>query len=116
VPAMSASFAGFEDMPPVFATAYLVAFMEWACVAALAPYLEDDERTVGTHVDISHAAATPVGMAVSATVSLLSSDGRKMRFKVECHDEKDLIGAGFHERALIKHGRFLERLAQKTAG
>jgi fluoroacetyl-CoA thioesterase len=115
VPAMAGSFASFATMPPVFATAYLVAFMEWACIESLAPYLEPGERTVGTHVDISHVAATPIGMTVTARVELINVEGRKLRFKVECRDEKDLIGSGFHERAIIDHERFLARLEAKSA-
>ena len=116
VPAMTAPFAGFADMPPVLATAYMVAFIEWACIEALRPFLKPDQRTVGTHVDVSHVAATPVGMTVTAQVELVAVEGRKLRFKVACHDEGGLIGEGFHERAIIDFDKFMARVAVKAAG
>lgn len=113
VPSIAPAFTGFADMPPVFATAYMVGFVEWTCVEALRPYLGAHQRTVGTHVDMSHAAATPVGMRVSATVELVSVEGRKLRFKVECRDEVDVIGSGFHERAIIDFDKFMQRVQRK---
>ena len=114
VPAVSKAFA-FEDMPPVFATAFLVGFIEWACIEALRPYLDAGERTVGTHVDVSHTAATPVGMTVTAEVELIAVEGRKLRFKVACRDDAGPIGEGFHERAVIDLARFMARVAARAA-
>jgi len=115
VPEMADYFSNFAAMPPVFATAYLVAFVEWTCVRALADHLLDGEATVGTQVDLSHGAATPVGMRATASIELVAMDGRKLRFKVECRDERDSIGAGFHERFVIDQPRFLGKLAEKQA-
>ena len=100
-------------MPPVFATAQMIAFVEWTCVHALAPYLDTHQRTVGTRVEMTHLAATPVGMKVTAEVELVSIDGRILRFKVDCRDEKDPIGEGFHERTVVDNDRFMARLARK---
>jgi fluoroacetyl-CoA thioesterase len=113
VPEMADYFSNFAAMPPVFATAYLVAFVEWTCVRALADHLLDGEATVGTRVDLGHDAATPVGMRASAAIELVAMEGRKLRFKVECRDERDAIGAGFHERFVIDEARFLAKLAEK---
>ncbi|HET6158085.1 MAG TPA: thioesterase family protein [Dongiaceae bacterium] len=113
VPEMADYFANFASMPPVFATPYLVAFVEWTCVRALADHLLDGEASVGTHVDLSHGAATPVGMRATAAIELVERDGRKLRFKVACRDERDEIGAGFHERFVIDEARFLAKLAEK---
>jgi fluoroacetyl-CoA thioesterase len=115
VPAVSQRFTGFADMPLVFATAYLIGFVEWTCVEALRPFLQPGEQTVGTHVDMSHIAATPVGMAVTAEVEVVAVQGRKLRFKVLCRDEKDVISKGFHERAVIDRAKFIERLTAKAA-
>ena len=114
VPAVSAAFAGFADMPPVFATAYLVGFVEWTCIELLRPYLAEQQRSVGIRVDIGHTAATPVGMRVTAEVELVALEGRRLRFKVECRDEVELIGTGFHERAIIDGVKFMERVARKA--
>jgi fluoroacetyl-CoA thioesterase len=116
VPAIAQAFAGFSGMPPVFATAYLIAFVEWTCIEAVKPHLASGLQTVGTHVDISHEAPTPVGMTVTAEVELIEAVGRKLRFAVTCRDEAGLIGKGFHDRAIINPASFLARLAKKNPG
>jgi fluoroacetyl-CoA thioesterase len=113
VPAQARLFDPHIDMPPVLATANMIAFVEWTCVHALAPYLSPDQRTVGTKVEMTHTAATPIGMTVTAEVELVEITDRTLRFKVACRDEKDPIGEGFHERTVIDHTRFMARLAQK---
>ena len=113
VPAQAQFFDPSTEMPPVFATAQMIAFVEWTCVHALAPYLAPDQRTVGTRVEMTHSAATPIGMMVTAEVELVEIDGRRLCFKVSCRDVADLIGEGFHERAIIDHDRFISRLARK---
>jgi fluoroacetyl-CoA thioesterase len=113
VPAQARLFDPHTDMPPVFATAQMIAFVEWTCVWAVAPYLAPNQRTVGTRVEMTHAAATPIGMKVSAEVELVAFDGRTLRFGALCRDEKEIIGEGFHERMVIDHDRFLARLARK---
>jgi fluoroacetyl-CoA thioesterase len=115
VPAMTSSFGSFADMPPVFATAYMVAFIEFACVEFLKRYLDDGEGSVGTHVDVSHTAATPIGMEVTAEVELVAVEGRKLRFQVTCRDEADEIGKGFHERFIIDRAKFMNRVEAKAA-
>jgi fluoroacetyl-CoA thioesterase len=115
VPAQARIFDPATEMPPVFATAQMIAFVEWTCVAALAPYLGPDQRTVGTRVEMTHTAATPISMRVTAEVELVEVRDRILRFKVACRDEKDPIGDGFHERTVIDHARFMARLARKQA-
>src|SRR5579862_4635826 len=113
VPAQGVLLGFANSMPPVFATAWMIALAEWTCVAALAPYLAPDQRTVGTRVEMSHTAATPIGMTVSAEIELVEIDGRRLRFKVSVHDEKEPIGDGFHERTIVDHDRFMARLGRK---
>lgn len=113
VPAQGRALGFPQEMPPVFATANMIALVEWTCVAALMPYLAPDQRTVGTRVEISHSAATPIGMKVTAEIELIEIDGRRLRFMVSCHDEAEPIGDGFHERMIIDHDRFMARLARK---
>src|SRR5215475_3446201 len=92
VPAQARHFDSGTEMPPVFATAQMIAFVEWTCVHALAPYLAPDQRTVGTRVEMTHTAATPIGMTVTAEVELVEIDDRTLRFRVVCRDEKEPIG------------------------
>jgi fluoroacetyl-CoA thioesterase len=116
VPASGRMLGAVAEMPPVFATANMIAFVEWTCVAALAPYLAPHQRTVGTRIEISHSAATPIGMDVTADVELVEIDGRRLRFKVSCRDEAEPIGEGFHERMIVDHDRFMARLSGKRSG
>lgn len=115
VPAQGRMLGATALMPPVFATANMIAFIEWTCVAALAPYLAPHQRTVGTRVEMGHTAATPIGMTVTAEIELVEIDGRRLRFRVSCRDENEPIGDGCHERTLVDHDRFMSRLAQKSA-
>jgi fluoroacetyl-CoA thioesterase len=115
VPASGRLLGATAEMPPVFATANMIAFVEWTCVAALAPYLAPHQRTVGTRVEMTHSAATPIGMIVTADVELVAIDGRRLRFKVGCRDEAEPIGDGFHERMIVDHDRFMARLARKRS-
>lgn len=114
VPASGRVLGFAMDMPAVFATTNMIGLVEWTCVAALTPYLAPNQRTVGTRVDMTHLAATPVGMRVTAEIELLEFDGRRLRFKAAVRDEAELIGEGIHERALINNDRFLARLARKS--
>lgn len=113
VPAVSAAFTGFSDMPPVFATAFMVGFVEWACIEALSPYFTASQRTVGTHVDLSHSAATPTGMKVTAEVELVAIEGKRLTFQVLCRDEVDVICEGRHERFIIDAEKFIQRVRSK---
>lgn len=105
----------FRTMPEVFATGFMVGFMEWACMEALKPFLEGDERTVGTMIKVTHEAATPIDMEVSATVRCLEVDGKKTLWEIIARDEIDVIGRGTHERFLINSEKFMQRLATKAA-
>jgi fluoroacetyl-CoA thioesterase len=115
VPAVSPSFAGFADMPPVFATAFMVGFVESTCIEALRPFLLDGEHTVGTRIDMSHVAATPIGMRVKAEIRLIAVAGRKLSFAATCRDDREVIGEGTHERAIIRTASFVSRTEAKRA-
>lgn len=100
---------------PVFATPAMIALMEWAATEAVTPHLPAGYQTVGTHVDVRHLAATPVGMKVTARAELLEVNGRDLLFRVWAEDEKELIGEGMHRRALIDVARFQRRVQAKKA-
>ena len=114
VPALYPEAAEFSAMPEVFATGFLVGFLEWACILAVNPHLDwPHEQTVGTHVNISHQAATPHGIRVTANVELIAIEGRKLTFKVEARDEVELISTGTHERFIIDRAKFDAKVAIK---
>jgi fluoroacetyl-CoA thioesterase len=115
VSAFTPEFSGFADLPPVFATAFMVGFIEWACIEALQPWLPDGETTVGTHVYLSHVAPTPKGMKLTAHIELIEVKGPTLRFRVDCFDVCGLIGSGFHERTVVDSARFMAKVAEKVA-
>lgn len=104
----------FQAMPPVFATAFMVGLMEWACMEALRPHMDDDEISLGTNICVTHAAATPPGMQVEVQVELLEVSGPKTRWSIVARDEKDVIGEGTHERFSIDGQKFAGIVARKT--
>jgi len=97
----------------VFATPEMVRLMEGAAVKAVDHLLPDGYRTVGIHVDISHLAATPLGMTVRARAELLAVDGRKLTFRVEAFDESEKVGEGIHQRMIVNLAKFKERVEAK---
>ena len=102
-------------MPEVFATGYLVGFLEWACIKALNPHIDwPREQSLGTHININHIAATPPGFEVTAKVRLIDVDGRKLLFEVEAHDGVDLISKGEHGRVVIDRERFDKKIIEKS--
>jgi fluoroacetyl-CoA thioesterase len=103
------------SMPRVFATGYMVVLLEWVCIQLMTPHLDQGEGSLGTHVDVSHLAATPPGLTVTVDVECVEVSGRKVTFKVRAHDGVDLIGEGRHERAVVRWDRFNARVADKAA-
>ncbi len=103
-------------MPEVFATGFMVGFLEWACIKALNPHIDwPRELSLGTHINVNHIAATPPGFEITAKVRLVEVDGHKLRFEVELHDGVDLISKGEHERVVIERARFDKKMRDKSA-
>jgi fluoroacetyl-CoA thioesterase len=103
----------FREMPEVFATGFMVGLVEWACIEVIAPHLEEGELSLGTHVDLSHDAATPPGMEVVARVRLDEVDGRRLTFSAVVDDERERICQGRHRRFVIDRARFDTGVARK---
>ena len=107
VPALYPEAEEFLAMPEVFATGFLVGFLEWTCIKCINPHIDwPREQTLGTHIDVSHLAPTPPGLEVTANVKLLEVDGRRLVFQVEAHDGVDVISKGRHERFVINREKF----------
>jgi len=103
-----------QSMPKVFATGFMIILMEWTCTQLMAPHLEAGEGSLGTHVDVSHLAATPPGMTVTVDAELAEVQGRKLVFRVKAHDGADLIGEGRHERVVTLWDKFNARVRDKA--
>ncbi len=114
VPALYPEAPEFQAMPEVLATGFLVGLLEWACIQLVNPHLNwPAEQTLGTHVDVSHDAATPPGLTITVTARLTAVQGRRLSFAVDAHDGVDLISEGTHERAVIDRARFDDKVRAK---
>jgi fluoroacetyl-CoA thioesterase len=97
----------------VLATPKMISLIEEAALAAIEHLLPEGKQSLGTHLDVSHLAATPVGMTVKAEAEVIAVDGRKVTFAVRAHDEMDLIGEGRHERVVVTAASFQARINEK---
>ena len=97
----------------VLATPVMINVMEAAALAAVEHLLPEGYQSLGTHLDVGHYAATPVGMRLRATAEVTRIDGRKIEFHVEAHDEKERVGDGTHVRVVVNVERFDQRVQRK---
>jgi fluoroacetyl-CoA thioesterase len=104
-----------QTMPDVFATGFMVGLMEWTCVQLLEPHLDEGEGSLGTHIDVSHKSATPVGFTVTVEAECIELRGPRAKFKLSAHDGVDEIGSGTHERFIVGWDRFERGIAAKRA-
>ena len=109
----TAQALGSGDVP-VLGTPRLLALAEAACVAAVAPNLEEGQTTVGVAVSLEHKRASPVNASIEVEAELTRIDGRRLWFNFIAYapEEGDdvVIGAGTVERVLVDAERFLARL------
>jgi predicted thioesterase len=103
-------------MPAVLSTPSLIGLIERTARESLEPFLEPDERTVGTEIELRHFAATPLGARVRITTRVIHVEGRKVSFQIEARDEQELVARGLHQRAVIRVDSFARRLERKAAG
>jgi fluoroacetyl-CoA thioesterase len=94
----------------VLATPHLVGLFEGTAVMALQDQLDPGQASVGTHVDIRHLKATPVGDTVTLSAEVTNVDGRRVSFRVKAEDSQGVVGEGTHERVVIDLERFLARV------
>ena len=106
------SFLGLEDAR-VLATPQMIRYMEWTSRNLVHPMLDKGYDTVGTHVNVSHVAAAPIGSVVTFTSEIIAASDRRVEFRVSARSEDELIGEGTHERGIINVAKFATRLAEK---
>lgn len=102
-----------SGLVPVFATPHMIALMENAAYTSLLPHLNEGEGSVGTHLNVSHSAATPVGMKVWAESVVTAVEGKKITFEVHAYDQRGEIGSGTHQRFIIQSEKFLAKAQSK---
>lgn len=103
--------SGFVD---VFSTPMMIGLMETACGTSVEPLVGEGRTTVGVRVDIRHLAATPPGMKIVARSRLVKIDGKMLTFEVWAEDDRERIGEGIHERAIIDRARFVQKVEAKS--
>ena len=98
----------------VFATPSMIALMEKAALEAVQPHLEPGQGTVGVRLEVSHLAATPLGMTVRAECELVAIERRMLTFQVRAYAGDELIGEGTHQRCIVFNDRFMEKALAKA--
>ncbi len=114
-PDIAVDFLGAEGAR-VLGTPYLISNLEFTARNSVLPFLEKGYDTVGARVDVRHLAATPIGMEVTFQSELIAVDDRRLTFRVQAFDQKELISEGTHERGVINVARFATRVQAKAAG
>lgn len=105
----------FAAIPPVFATGYMVAVVEWTAIQHLSPHLGEAQTSVGTHVDLSHEAPTPAGMKVTIDLQVTEVSERSVTWRVTGRDEAGTICRGTHSRGILDRERFERGVAKRAA-
>ena len=113
-PEHTAPFVGSGRIA-VLATPVMINLIEAAALAAVEHLLPANHQSLGIHLDVSHTAATPVGLRVTATAEVLEVHGRTISFQVTARDEFEQIGGGTHRRVVVRVSRFDERVQRKLA-
>jgi predicted thioesterase len=102
-------------MPAILATPWLIAYLEFTARDTIAPLLDENERSVGTFVEIEHLAPAPEGFTVTCRARVFQVDGPAVSFQVEAHDGVEIIAKGLHRRRVIDVDRFARRVEKKRA-
>ena len=112
IPANTAFAMGSGELR-VFATPAMIALIEGCCAESIEDLLDEGITSVGTHVDVEHLAASPVGAGIVCKSVLKAFDGRRLDFDVEVYDNAGLIGRGTHTRYTVKADSFLRKAEAK---
>lgn len=97
----------------VFATPMMICLMEKASAKCLSEFLPDGYTSVGTKIDVTHIAATPINFDVWVESEIIEIDGKKITFKVKAFDNCGLIGEGIHQRFIVDKKKFELKALQK---
>jgi fluoroacetyl-CoA thioesterase len=111
-PEHTAPFVGSGRIA-VLATPVMINVIEAAALNAVEHLLPAGHQSLGIHLDVSHVAATPVGLRVTATATVLQVEGRTITFEVQARDDVEAIGSGIHQRVVVSVARFDERIQRK---
>jgi predicted thioesterase len=99
----------------VLSTPEMVRLVEHCALEGVQPFLQPNQNTVGTRVDLRHLGGTPMGMRVAARCTLVEIDRRRLVFQAEVHDELEKVGEGTHERFIVEAEKHVQRMQEKQA-
>jgi predicted thioesterase len=105
----------FAGMPAVLSTPSLIALLERTAREAIAPSLPEGHSSVGTHINLDHLAATPLGSHITCTARIVSIDGRTVSFQLEARDEVEILARGFHRRQVLDVKRFVSHVERRKS-
>jgi predicted thioesterase len=114
-PEHTAPFVGSGRIA-VLATPIMINLIEAAALAAVEHLLPAGHQSLGTRLDISHVAATPIGLRAVASAEVIGLEGRTISFRVEARDDFEVIGGGTHQRVVVSVERFDQRVQRKIRG
>jgi fluoroacetyl-CoA thioesterase len=101
-------------MPAILCTPWLIWFLEHAARQAVLSSLEASESTVGTHIDVDHLAATPLGQTVTCRARIVHVEGPRISLQLQARDEDEVIAKGFHKLLIIRVERFARKVQRKA--
>ena len=99
----------------VLSTPEMIRLVEHCALEGVQPYLQANQNSVGTRVDLRHLGGTPMGMQVTVRTTLVEIDRRRLVFRAEVHDELEKVGEGTHERFIVDAEKHLQRIQEKQA-
>jgi len=102
-----------KPMPPAFATPMLVSLMDLAAINAVKKNLPEGYISVATKISITHLAATPLGMTVTADATLIDIFQNRLTFQVNAFDEVEKVGVGTVERYIIDVEKFSKKMLER---
>jgi fluoroacetyl-CoA thioesterase len=100
-------------MPSVLATPWLIAYLEYAARRAIEECLDENERSVGTLIEVEHLAPAPEGFTVVCRARVIHTEGPEVTFQIDAHDGTEVVARGIHKRRIIDVDRFARRVAKK---
>jgi fluoroacetyl-CoA thioesterase len=102
-------------MPAVLSTPNLIGLLERTARETLAPFLEPDERSVGSEIELRHFAPSPLGQRVVCTVRVIHTEPKEISFQIEARDQHEFVARGLHKRTVIRVESFARRVQAKLA-
>ena len=100
----------FDGLPPILSTPWLIWFVEHAALELMKPYLNDNELTVGTRIELDHQSPAVEGEDVHCEARLILIDGNAVTFQCEASCNGRVLSRGLHKRMIVGRERIRRQL------